>query len=295
MIANPPKWPNNAKCAVAFSFDVDADSILHNLKRGKISDFQHEIFQMRYDPFVALPRLCEIFGTRNVPVTWFVPGWVIKNYPSQIENLLRYKNEIAHHGFYHESPNLQSFKQEQEALQLGISVIQTLIGKKPVGYRAPYYAVSKNTFDLLITEGFIYDSSLFADDVPLLTDNGHGNIIELPIPASIDDYNQYVSNKTFDYLMKVSSPENALEVFKAEFEAMWQFGGLWVGVWHPAVSGRPAQAQSIVKLIEYMQQKGGVWFATHEEIANHIKGLIARNEWEPRLEKVPIYSKPILD
>ena len=29
LIANPPPWPNGARCAVAFTFDMDADSILH--------------------------------------------------------------------------------------------------------------------------------------------------------------------------------------------------------------------------------------------------------------------------
>ena len=29
MIKNPVPWPNGARCAVAFTFDMDADSILH--------------------------------------------------------------------------------------------------------------------------------------------------------------------------------------------------------------------------------------------------------------------------
>jgi hypothetical protein len=28
-------------------------------------------------------------------------------------------------------------------------------------------------------------------------------------------------------------------------------------------------------LMQYMKKKGGVWFATHEQIANHVKPLIA--------------------
>ncbi len=29
MIDNPVPWPNGARCAAAFTFDMDADSILH--------------------------------------------------------------------------------------------------------------------------------------------------------------------------------------------------------------------------------------------------------------------------
>ena len=76
------------------------------------------------------------------------------------------------------------------------------------------------------------------------------------MPASLDDYNQYVSSRAFDYLMKVSSPRQALEVYQAEFDAMWTFGGLWVTAWHPAVSGRPAPALAVRALIEHMLGKG---------------------------------------
>ncbi len=295
MIKNPPQWPNGARCAVAFSFDVDADSVVHNTKRSQIENFQHEISQMRYDPFVALPRLNHLFGSRNIPVTWFLPGWVIKTYQLQLEILVQDQNEFAHHGFHHEPPNQQTREEEQDSLFRGIEEIESFIGEKPVGYRAPYYAVSKNTYDLLIDVGFTYDSSLFADDIPIIIDNGKGTIVELPIPASVDDYNQYVSSRAFDYLMKVSSPQSALEVFTAEFDAMWEFGGLWVGVWHPAVSGRPSQALAIIKLIEHMQEKGKVWFATHSEIANHVRSLIRTNQWQPRVETIPFYERPVLD
>ena len=111
---------------------------------------------------------------------------------------------------------------------------------------------------------------------------------------TIDDYNQYVSSKSFDYLMKVSSPQTALEVYKAEFDAMWEFGGLWICVWHPAVSGRPAQSIAIRKLLDHMKGKENVWFATHQEVADHANSLIENKKWKPRVERIPFYNKPIL-
>ena len=32
MIRNPIPWPNGAKCAVAITFDMDADSLIHIAK-----------------------------------------------------------------------------------------------------------------------------------------------------------------------------------------------------------------------------------------------------------------------
>src|SRR5262249_34558033 len=125
-------------------------------------------------------------------------------------------------------------------------------------------------------------------------DNGKGTLLELPVPSSVDDYNQYVSSRALDYMNKVSSPRQALEVFKAEFDAIWEMGGMWIAVWHPAVSGRPAPALAIRELIEYMLAKGGVWFAKHEEIAAHARSLMADGRWQPRVERVPLYDRPVV-
>lgn len=295
MIVNAPPWPNGARCAVAFSFDVDADSVVHAAHGAAAPAMHHALAHMRYDPFVATPRLARLFADLQVPITCFVPGWVAETYPSAIEAILKHGNELGHHGHFHEWPSSQSVEAERETLVRGSEALTKISGKRPRGYRAPYYGLSSSTFDLLIEMGFDYDSSLFADDVPILLDNGKGRLVEIPVPASVDDYNQYVSSRAFDYLMKISSPQQALEVYQAEFDALWEFGGLWVSVWHPAVSGRPAQALAIKKLVEHMQSVGGVWFATLGEISSHVSRLVASGEWQPRTEKIPFYTMPVLD
>lgn len=294
MIKNSPPWPNGARCAVAFSFDIDADSIVHATHRAGALDMAHALAHMRYDPFVATPRLVDLFAEHGVPLTCFVPGWVIEAYPAAIETILKHDNEIGHHGYFHEWPSQQTVEEERWTLQRGIDIIERFSGRRPRGYRAPYYGLSRLTFDLLIEAGLIYDSSLFADDVPILLENGRGRLFELSVPASVDDYNQYVSSRAFDYLMKISSPQQAMAVYQAEFDALWEFGGLWISAWHPAVSGRPPQALAIRNLIRYMQAKGDVWFATLSEIADHVGGLVESGEWRPRVERIPFYSAPVL-
>ncbi len=46
-------------------------------------------------------------------------------------------------------------------------------------------------------------------------------------------------------------------------------------------------------LIEYMQAKGNVWFATMEEIAVHVQGLIDSGDWTPREETLPFWQQPV--
>jgi len=293
MIKNAPPWPNGARCAVAFTFDVDADSVVHAMHGSEALDQLHALAHMRYDPFVGLPRLVDLFSSYDVPVTYFVPGWVADTYPSSIEYALRSRCEVAHHGHLHEWPNKQSRAEEKLTLERGISSIQRLTGAAPKGYRAPFYALSRHSLDLLIEAGFLYDSSLFADDVPMVFNNGRGMIIEVPVPASVDDYVQYASSRAVDGMRKISPPSHALEVYRAEFDAMWEFGGSWISVWHPAVSGRPAPVLAIRQLVEHMMGKGNVWFATVGEIAQHVRSLMAQGAWTPRVDKIPFHQQAV--
>ena len=41
MIRNPIPWPNGAKCAVAITFDMDADSLIHIAKLKDSYDRNH--------------------------------------------------------------------------------------------------------------------------------------------------------------------------------------------------------------------------------------------------------------
>jgi peptidoglycan-N-acetylglucosamine deacetylase len=119
--------------------------------------------------------------------------------------------------------------------------------------------------------------------------------VELPSDLSLDDWTQYVCLKDFGYMLPIASPQRAMEVFQAEFDAAWKYGALWIAVWHPFVSGRMSRADAIAGLIEHMQKKGGVWFATLEEIAEHTRAFIASGRWTPRVERLPFYERPLSD
>jgi hypothetical protein len=80
-----------------------------------------------------------------------------------------------------------------------------------------------------------------------------------------------------------------MEVFRSEFDAAWEFGGLWISVWHPALSGRLARFKAALELLDYMRGKGGVWFARLDQVCAHVQQLIAKGRWSPRVETLPVY------
>ena len=263
MIRPPPPWPNGARCAVGFSFDVDADSVVHASKRGGALDEAARGRPHALRPACRPAAAGRLFAGYGIPITCFVPGWVIEAYRKPVEFILSAPNEIAHHGYFHEWPNQQDLDAERRTLAAGIERIVELTGRPPAGYRAPYYGLSRNSFDLLIEAGFLYDSSLFADDVPIVLEGTAGRLIELPPPASVDDYNQYVSSRAFDYLMTISPPARAHRGLPGRVRCV-------VGDRRPVRAGlasrgqRPAGAggSDPRTLVEHMMAKGGVWFAT---------------------------------
>ncbi len=54
-----------------------------------------------------------------------------------------------------------------------------------------------------------------------------------------------------------------------------------------------ARWAEVEKLIEYMLEKGDVWFATLEEIAAHVTQCVDNQSYQPRIDTLPYYDQAI--
>ncbi len=293
MIRNPIPWPDGARCAVAFTLDMDADSILHLAHHTSADTRVVALSMLRYGPEIAIPRIVETYRRFGMRQTFFLPAWCMERYPAAVETVLEGGHEVGHHGYLHEHPNELSRDEEHAWLVRSTEVIEKMTGARPRGYRAPSYRFSRHTLDLLLEEGFDYDASLMGDDIPYLLEGDKGTVVELPAHYGLDDWPHFMASRDFGYMMSIKSPAYAMEVYRAEFDAMWEHGGMWIGVWHPFLSGRLARWAAIEGLIRYMHDKGGVWFAPLEEISAHVRKMIDEGEWRPRIDRLPYYDGPI--
>jgi peptidoglycan/xylan/chitin deacetylase (PgdA/CDA1 family) len=244
---------------------------------------------------VAVPRILEGYRRFGLKQTFFVPAWCIEHYPDAVAAMVADGHEVGFHGYIHEPPNRLSREEEHYWMRRSIEIIEQHTGQRPRGNRSPLYNFSIHTAELLAEEGFLYDSSLMGDDVPYLLGTPKGELVELPVSWATDDWPPYVHSIDLDYMFQILPPDRAMEVFMAEFEAARTVGGaLWIGVWHPFVSGRLSRWLRIEKMIDYMLGTGEVWFARLEDIAGHVLALRARGEYDIRVDRLPYYERPQL-
>ncbi len=290
-LASGIPWPGGARCAACISWDVPADTLVLHRFRDRGPELYAALSWLRYDE-VAVPAIVKALDTYGIKQTFFVAAWCVERYPAMCEPIVASGHELAHHGHLHHAPNELSAERELEELRRGAEIIEGFSGARPTGYRAPYAALSSRSADLLVQEGFLYDSSLMSDSKPFVIRAAGGELIELPIDTTMSDWPHYAHVPDLGYVMQPKAPAAAIDVFRAEFDAAYELGGLWITIWHPHVSGRPARLLAWTELIEYMQAKGDVWFATLDEIARHVRSSVEAGTYEPRTVSLPYYESP---
>ncbi|HTW99842.1 MAG TPA: polysaccharide deacetylase family protein [Acidimicrobiales bacterium] len=284
-------WPGGARCALSVSWDVDFDSVLHLQHGDRAFDQYSALSFFRYDE-VAVPNIVAACAELDIRSTFFVPGWCIEHYPDVCRAIADGGHEVAHHGYLHEGPNSQLPEAELAWLRRGADAIESLAGKRPVGWRAPHAAPSAVSMDYLVREGFTYDSSLANDHDPFLLDVESGTLIELPCEVTMSDWPHYAHVPDLGYLMPPKLPSDAVAVYASELDAALEGGGFLTTIWHPHVSGRPARLRAWVRWVRELKARGDVWITTLEEIAAHLRGFVDSGG-QLRHVRFPFYSAPV--
>ena len=123
----------------------------------------------------------------------------------------------------------------------------------------------------LAEHGLAYDSSLMDADTPYLLDTGAGEIVELPVHWSLDDWEQYVYLPSPPLRSAIESPAKVLDLWISELDAMRRYGCLFLLTCHPFLSGRPHRVEVLRTLIEHALATGEVEFSTCRDVARRAR------------------------
>ena len=261
----PERWPNGARVAVLLSFDVDNDTILlarsDNPSIGAMS-------QGEYGARVGLQRVVDLVDRHNIPASFFIPAVSLILQPDMVDVIQRSgQHEFGVHGWIHELNTELDGETERDLISRATNYLENVTGRRPVGYRAPSWNFSPNTLRIIRGFGFLYDSSLMADDRPYeLLQNGEATgIVELPVEWILDDA-PLLNPRGTSY----TSPRELLQVYIDEFDKAYEEGTMFLLTTHPHIIGHRSRILILEELISHIQSVGNVWFATHEQTARYV-------------------------
>ena len=257
------------RLAVALTFDFDADSAF-------LSDDQTvspaSASRWLYGPLEGVPRILRLLEKYELPATFFIPGATCDHHAEVTERIAAAGHELGHHGYYHEAPSQIDESQERAMIERGLDALERVAGVKPRGYRSPSWELSDQTLSLLQEYGFVYDASQLARDRPHWVNDGERStqIVEVPSAWELCDAAHFLFAYTPTYLAGMSAPSKVEEIWKGDFDGLYQEGddACYVLTMHPEIMGRPHRMQLLERTINYILDHDGIWWATMGEIAD---------------------------
>jgi polysaccharide deacetylase family protein (PEP-CTERM system associated) len=109
-------------------------------------------------------RLLDLFDEFGVRGTFFVLAWVGERFPALVGEIGRRGHEVASHGYGHRLVYDQTPEAFREDVRRARTLLEEASGQRVVGYRAPSFSITRRSLwalDVLIEEGYEYDSSIF--------------------------------------------------------------------------------------------------------------------------------------
>jgi peptidoglycan/xylan/chitin deacetylase (PgdA/CDA1 family) len=280
-----PRWPGGAVIAVNFNLNVEGggESTLANgdaVSEGMLNDIGvptvagrrvplvESVFE--YGSRVGAWRLLAIFRRFGVPVSVLGVVRALEQNPELAAACLSDGHEIVSHGQrwidYGEVPEVV----EREHIRAAVEGLTRLTGARPLGWMTG--RPGPNTRRLVNEAGgFLYDRDSLADELPYWLDMPRGPHLVIPYSYEAND-NRFNENSGF------STAGQFFEYMRDAFDLLHAEGLagtpklLSIGL-HDRLIGRPGRAPGLIRLLEHMQAKGGVWFCRGVDVARHWRAV----------------------
>jgi polysaccharide deacetylase family protein (PEP-CTERM system associated) len=135
----------------------------------QVSAFEGVVRRADWDGFAArtptvVPRLLDQLARHGARGTFFVLGWVARRHPGIIRDIRRAGHEIASHGWDHARVRAGGVTEFRDSVRRSKRELEDITGEAVQGFRAPSFSITPGrewALDVLIEEGYRYDSSLF--------------------------------------------------------------------------------------------------------------------------------------
>lgn len=143
---------------------IDVEDYYH------VSAFDRCLSRQQWDDLPArvgdnTRKLLDRLAEADVRGTFFILGWVAERQPGLIRAIHSAGHEIGCHGYAHRLIYEQTPPQFRADLRQARLLLEDILGERVVAYRAPSFSITKRSLwalDVLVEEGFLFDSSIYA-------------------------------------------------------------------------------------------------------------------------------------
>jgi polysaccharide deacetylase family protein (PEP-CTERM system associated) len=144
-------------------FSVDVEEYF------QVSAFEPHVRREEWDRFpsrvgASVARILDMLARHEARATFFILGWVAARHAAMVRAISRAGHEVASHGWDHVRVTEQTPTAFRESVRRTKRTLEDLTGDPVLGFRAPSYSIVPGrewALDVLVDEGYRYDSSLF--------------------------------------------------------------------------------------------------------------------------------------
>jgi polysaccharide deacetylase family protein (PEP-CTERM system associated) len=112
---------------------------------------------------VGTRQILSLLAAASASGTFFTLGWIAKKHPDLVRDIGAAGHEIASHGWGHERVTTLDRDAFRRSVRDSKAILEDLTGQPVQGYRAPSFSIVRGgewALDILLEEGYVYDSSL---------------------------------------------------------------------------------------------------------------------------------------
>jgi allantoinase len=279
---NPPdpKWPGGARVAVNFVMNyeegsepsmqdgegytetglTESSSSSIGLKGRDLAGESMFEFGSR----VGFWRIMRAFQERGLPLTVFGCALALERNALAAEAISKSGFDVCCHGWRWVRHFQLSEAEEREHIQKAVKSLKQTVGDRPAGWYCRY-GPSVNTRRLLVEEGgFTYDSDYYGEELPFWqTVEGKPHLV---VPYSL-------TNNDGKYAAGMTHADQWFGLVRDAFDVLHHEGAMApkmmsVGL-HMRLTGHPARAAGLERLLDHMMQRRDVWITRRRDIARH--------------------------
>ena len=114
----------------------------------------------------------------NIKATFLTCGAIAERFPEAVQAILDHGHVVEGHGYNHEIARYLPRDEEDQVMKKTIAMIQKRTGRRCYGWRS--CTQSTNTIELLIDNGFMFNTNCFHQELPFLWEKDGKLLVELP-------------------------------------------------------------------------------------------------------------------